>query len=212
MSRRQSWSPLTKSAFSGNRPSGVGDLSVETHGIAPIPEEQRYGTPRRLFTVWFAPQVNMAGIFTGALAIVLGLGFWLGLLAMMIGTVLGVLLVAYLSTWGPRTGAGQLPNARMAFGGGVVLPAVLQWLSSIAWTALVGLFGGEALAVLLGMPFWIAVLIVLGVQGAVGFFGYELIHRLQVVLTGIAVRDVRDVRGETRWRAPDCDAEDGARR
>jgi nucleobase:cation symporter-1, NCS1 family len=176
---------MTKAAFSGNRPSGVGDLSVETHGIAPIPEEQRYGTPRRLFTVWFAPQVNMAGIFTGALAIVLGLGFWLGLLAMMIGTVLGVLLVAYLSTWGPRTGAGQLPNARMAFGGGVVLPAVLQWLSSIAWTALVGLFGGEALAVLLGMPFWIAVLIVLGVQGAVGFFGYELIHRLQVVLTGI---------------------------
>jgi NCS1 family nucleobase:cation symporter-1 len=73
----------------------------------------------------------------------------------------------------------------MAFGGGVVLPAVLQWLSSIAWTALVGLFGGEALAVLLGMPFWIAVLIVLGVQGAFGFFGYELVHRLQVVLTVI---------------------------
>ena len=71
----------------------------------------------------------------------------------------------------------------MAFGGGVVLPAALQWPSSIAWDALVGLFGGEALAVLLGIPFWIAVLIVLGVQGVVGFFGYELIHRLQAVLT-----------------------------
>ena len=71
----------------------------------------------------------------------------------------------------------------MAFGGGVVLPAALQWLSSIGWDALVGLFGGEALAVLLGIPFWLAVLIVLGVQGAVGFFGYELIHRLQAVLT-----------------------------
>ena len=46
-----------------------------------------------------------------------------------------------------------------------------------------GLFGGEALAVLLGIPFWVAVLIVLGVQGAVGFFGYEVIHRLQAVLT-----------------------------
>jgi NCS1 family nucleobase:cation symporter-1 len=45
------------------------------------------------------------------------------------------------------------------------------------------LFGGEALAVLLGVPFWVAVLIVLGVQGAVGFFGYEVIHRLQAVLT-----------------------------
>ncbi len=158
-------------------------MSVETHGIAPIGEDQRYGTPGRLFTVWFAPQVTMSGVFTGTLAIVLGLGFWLGLIAMVIGTVLGSLVVGYLSTWGPRTGTGQVPNSRMAFGGGVVLPAALQWLSSIAWDALVGLFGGEALAALLGIPFWGAVLIVLGIQGAVGFFGYELIHRLQAVLT-----------------------------
>jgi NCS1 family nucleobase:cation symporter-1 len=71
----------------------------------------------------------------------------------------------------------------MAFGGGVALPATLQWVGSIAWDALVGLFGGEALAVLLGIPFWIAVLIVMGVQAAAGFFGYEVIHRMQAVLT-----------------------------
>src|ERR1700755_605678 len=124
-------SALTEPTFTGHRPSAAGDLSVETHGIAPIPEDQRYGTPRRLFTVWFAPQVNMTGLFTGTLAIVLGLGFWLGLLAMVIGTLLGALLVGYLSTLGPRTGAGQLPSSRMAFGGGVVIPALLQWLSSI---------------------------------------------------------------------------------
>ena len=174
---------LNSATFSGRRPTAAGDLTVETHGIAPLGEDQRYGNPARLFTVWFAPQVNMAGVFTGTLAIALGLGFWLGLLAMVIGTVLGSLVVAYLSTWGPRTGTGQLPNSRMAFGGCVVVPGVLQWGSSIAWDALVGLFGGEALATLLGIPFWIAVLIVLGVQGVVGFFGYELIHRLQAVLT-----------------------------
>lgn len=176
-------SALRATTFTGRRPTAAGDLAVETHGIAPLAPDQRYGHPARLFTVWFAPQVNMAGVFTGTLAIVLGLGFWLGLLAMVIGTVLGSLVVAYLSTWGPRTGTGQLPHARMAFGGGVVLPAVLQWGSSIAWDALVGLFGGEALALLLDIPFWSAVLIVLGVQGMVGFFGYEVIHRLQAVLT-----------------------------
>jgi NCS1 family nucleobase:cation symporter-1 len=176
-------SALTESIFSGRRPTRAGDLSVETHGIAPIGEDQRYGTPGRLFTVWFAPQVNMAGVFSGTLAIVLGLGFWLGLLAMVIGTFLGSIIVGYLSTWGPRTGTGQLPNSRMAFGGAVLVPGVLQWLSSIAWTALVGLFGGEALAALLGVPFWVAVLIALGVQGAVGIFGYELIHRVQAVLS-----------------------------
>jgi NCS1 family nucleobase:cation symporter-1 len=175
--------PLTRSIFSGRRPAEAGDLSVETHGMAPIPKDQRYGTPGRLFTVWFAPQVNMIGVFTGALAIVLGLGFWLGLLAMVTGSVFGVLVVAYLSTWGPRTGTGQLPISRMAFGGGVALPAALQWLGSIAWGAMAGLFGAEALAVLLGMPFWIAALVVLGAQGVIGIFGYELIHRLQAALT-----------------------------
>src|SRR6187551_2406073 len=161
-------SALTEPTFAGHRPAAAGDLSVETHGIAPIPVDQRYGSPARLFTVWFAPQINMTGVFSGTLAIVLGLGFWLGLLAMVIGTVLGSIIVGYLSTWGPRTGAGQLPNSRMAFGGAVAVPGALQWLSSIAWTALVGLFGGEALEALLGIPFWAAVLIVLGIQGAVG--------------------------------------------
>jgi nucleobase:cation symporter-1, NCS1 family len=176
-------SALSAAVFSGHRPAGPGDLSVETHGIAPIGADQRYGSPGRLFTVWFAPQVNMTGVFTGTLALGLGLGFWLGMVAMAIGTVIGSVVVAYLSTWGARTGTAQLPNSRMTFGGAVVVPATLQWLSSIAWDGLVGLFGGEALAVLLSMPFWIAVIIVLALQGVVGFFGYELIHRVQLVLT-----------------------------
>ena len=176
-------SALTAPSYTGRMPTRSGDLAVETHGIAPVPETNRYGTARRLFTVWFAPQINMTVIFTGSLAVALGLGFWLGLAAMAIGTILGSIAVAYLSTWGPRTGTAQLPNARMAFGPWVTIVAVIQWLSSIAWDGLVGLFGGEALAALLGLPFWLAVAIVLAVQGAVGVFGYELIHRMQAVMT-----------------------------
>lgn len=166
-------------------PTHVGDMAIETHGIAPVPPDNRYGNARRLFTVWFAPQVNMTVVFTGTLGIVLGLGFWLGLLAMVIGTVIGSLAVGYLSTWGPRTGTAQLPNARMAFGGTVAVVAVIQWVSSIAWDGLVGLFGGEALSGLLGIPFWLAVLVVLAAQGIVGVFGYEVIHRVQAVMTVI---------------------------
>ena len=180
-------SALEASTFGGRMPAGSGDLAIETHGITPVPEDNRYGTPRRLFTVWFAPQMNMTGVFTGSLAIVFGLGFWLGLLAMVIGTLLGSLPVAYLSTWGPRTGTGQLPASRMAFGPTVVLPAIVQWLSSIAWDGLVGLFGGEALSTLLHIPFWVGVLIVLALQGAVGIFGYELIHRVEAVMTVVLV-------------------------
>ena len=178
-------STVASEAFAGRMPTHSGDMAVETHGIAPVPAANRYGSARRLFTVWFAPQVNMTVLFTGTLAFTLGLGFWLGLLAMAIGTVLGCLVVAYLSTWGPRTGTAQLPNARMAFGSTVTVVAVIQWLSAIAWDGLVGIFGGEALSALLGIPFWAAVLIVLAAQGVVGIFGYEVIHRMQAVMTSL---------------------------
>ena len=71
-------SALEAPTFGGRMPARSGDMAIETHGIKPIPEDNRYGSPWRLFTVWFAPQMNMTGVFTGTLAITFGLGFWLG--------------------------------------------------------------------------------------------------------------------------------------
>ncbi|EDY45508.2 cytosine permease [Streptomyces sp. SPB074] len=164
-------------------PEAPGDLRVEARGIAPVPEDRRYGGPGRLFTVWFAPNLTMTGVFTGTLGVVLGLDFATALAAVVAGTLLGAVPVAYLGTWGSRTGAGQLPLARLAFGPAVVLPGILQWLSSVAWDALIGLFGGDALARLLGWPFWLGVLVMMAGQGLVGALGYEAIHRLQKLMS-----------------------------
>ncbi|MFI1434409.1 purine-cytosine permease family protein [Streptomyces lydicus] len=174
---------IDESAFRGRMPARAGDLAVERHGIEPVPESNRYGKPARLFTVWFAPNLTMTGVFTGTVGVSLGLDFWTALTAMVLGTLLGALPAAYLCTWGSRTGTGQLPLSRLAFGAGVVLPGVTQWLSSVAWDALIGLFGGEALAQLLGWPFWLGALVILLLQGVVGVFGYEVLHRLQTVMT-----------------------------
>ncbi|WP_406377368.1 purine-cytosine permease family protein [Streptomyces sp. NBC_00197] len=169
--------------FDGSMPAAPGDLRVEGHGIEPVPESNRYGGPWRLFTVWFAPNLTMTGAFTGTIGIALGLDFRTALAAVVLGTVVGALPTAYLSTWGGLTGTGQLPLARLAFGRAVVLPGLLQWLSSVAWDALIGLFGGDALARLCGWPFWVGVLVMMAAQGALGVLGYEAIHRLQIVMT-----------------------------
>ncbi|MFC8964488.1 purine-cytosine permease family protein [Streptomyces sp. NPDC057094] len=169
--------------FDGSMPAAPGDLRVEGHGIEPVPESNRYGGPWRLFTVWFAPNLTMTGVFTGTIGIALGLDFRTALAAVVLGTVVGALPTAYLSTWGGLTGTGQLPLARLAFGRAVVLPGLLQWLSSVAWDALIGLFGGDALARLCGWPFWVGVLVMMAAQGALGVLGYEAIHRLQIVMT-----------------------------
>jgi NCS1 family nucleobase:cation symporter-1 len=169
----------TISVFEGARPVRRGDLVTETQGMAPIPEDQRYGPSWRNFTVWFAPNMELSGVFTGTLAFTLGLGFWPGLAAIVVGVVLGTMPVALLATWGPKTGMGQLPLARLPFGRCIWLPAAVQWLSAVAWDGLVGLFGGEAAQLLFHVPFSVGVIIVLSAQGLFGFLGYEFIHQLQ---------------------------------
>lgn len=172
-----------QSVFDGRMPAAPGDLRIEARGIAPVPESHRYGGPARLFTVWFAPNLTMTGVFTGTIGVALGLDFTTALVAVVLGTVVGAVPTAYLGTWGSLTGAGQLPLARLAFGRAVAVPGVLQWLSSIAWDALIGLFGGDALARLCGWPFWLGVLVMMLGQGVLGVLGYEAIHRLQKIMT-----------------------------
>jgi len=170
---------MSESVFEGTRPTRHGEMTSESHGMAPIPEDARYGSSWRNFTVWFAPNMQLSGVFTGTLAVTLGLGFWAGFFAIVIGIVLGAIPVAYLTTWGPKTGMGQLPLARLPFGKTIAIPALVQWLSSVAWDGLVGLFGGEAAQIFFHVPFYVGVLIVLALEGAIGFLGYEFIHQAQ---------------------------------
>jgi NCS1 family nucleobase:cation symporter-1 len=169
----------TLSVFDGSRPTHQGDLTLETAGILPIPEDGRYGANWRNFTVWFAPNMELSGVFTGTLAATLGLGLAAGIGAIVIGVLLGAAPVAALSLWGPRTGMAQLPLARLPFGKSISVVALIQWLSAVAWDALVGLFGGQAAQILFHVPFAVGVLVVLALEGLVGFLGYEFIHRLE---------------------------------
>jgi NCS1 family nucleobase:cation symporter-1 len=171
------------SVFSGRTPAGMADLSLEMRGMAPIEESRRYGSAWRMFTVWFAPNVETSGIFLGAVGASLGLGLAWGALAIFIGTLAGCLPVAAAASWGPATGTAQLPLARLSFGRSIALPGIVQWLSSVAWDALVGLFGGEAISYALGIPFAAAVAIVLAAEGAIAALGYEVVHMVEVAAT-----------------------------
>ncbi|MGO8871599.1 MAG: purine-cytosine permease family protein [Acidimicrobiales bacterium] len=173
------------SVFDGARPSRQGDLTLETAGMVPIPEDARYGANFRNFTVWFAPNMELSGVFTGTLAATLGLGIWTGLTAIVIGVLLGSVPVAALSLWGPRTGMAQLPLARLPFGKTISVPALVQWVSAVAWDGLVGLFGGEGAQILFHVPFAVGVAVILLLEGLIGFLGYEFIHRLEAWGSGV---------------------------
>ncbi len=160
-------------------PRGEGDLTIEGHGFEPIPPSIRYGSVGRVFTVWFTPNLVPAAFFIGTLVTLdfLKLGFVTSLLAIVVGNLVGSFFVALLSTMGPRLGLAQLPAARLPFGKSIVVPGLLNWISTIGWDGINNLFGAYALTILIpALPFWLALLIVVVCQGALGIFGYEAIH------------------------------------
>jgi NCS1 family nucleobase:cation symporter-1 len=164
-------------------PSREGDMTVEGHGMDPIPETARYGSVNRLFTVWFSPNLVPAAFFVGTLAAAdfIGLGWWAGLAAIVVGNVIGASLVAYLSAMGPQTGMAQIPASRLPFGKSIVVPAVTNWLSTIAWDAINAFFGAYAISVVTGdaVPFPVGLLIVVVCQAALSIVGYEAIHSFE---------------------------------
>jgi NCS1 family nucleobase:cation symporter-1 len=160
-------------------PTHEGDLSVEGHGFEPIPESARYGSVARLFTLWFTPNLAPASFFLGTLAAAdfLKLGFTTALLGIVVGNVIGAVVVGVLSTMGPKTGMAQLAAARLPFGKAIVLPGLLNWLSAIGWDGINNIFGAVAVTILVpAVPFWLALLVIVVFQGALGILGYEAIH------------------------------------
>ena len=53
-------------------PTHEGDLSIEAHGMEPVPASARYGSVGRLFTVWFTPNLVPAAFLVGTLAAAVG--------------------------------------------------------------------------------------------------------------------------------------------
>jgi len=163
-------------------PSHEGDLSVEGHGFEPIPESARYGSASRVFTVWFAPNLVPAAFFIGTLVTLnfLKLGFVTALLAIIVGNIVGSVLVGVLATMGPRTGMAQMPLARLAYGKSIIVPGILNWISCIGWDGINSLFGAYAVTILIpAVPFWLALLVIVIAQGALGVLGYEAIHQFE---------------------------------
>src|SRR5437660_12271806 len=92
-------------------------LKVETHGIDAIPDAERHGRPRELGFLWAGAFVNYASLLTASLLTTYyGLGVWDGLLAVLIGTLAGAVILGLLSNTGPKSGQPQIVFTRRIFG------------------------------------------------------------------------------------------------
>ena len=158
---------------------GTQVMTVEPGGAEFIPLNERHGRPLQLFWTWTSPNMEFATIFVGVLAVAgFGMGFWSAALAMILGSAIGGITQGILSLRGPKYGVPQMVLSRLGFGyWGNALPAGLNSVTAgIGWFAVNSVSGALALNVLTHLPQVLCLLIIVAVQVAVAFFGYNLVH------------------------------------
>ncbi|ANI17796.1 putative hydroxymethylpyrimidine transporter CytX [Pseudomonas citronellolis] len=90
---------------------------------------------RDLFSLWFSLGIGLMVLQTGAL-LAPGLGLAGSLLAIFLGTLVGVLLLAAAGVIGSDTGLAAMASLKLSLGGhGAALPAVLNLLQLVGWGA-----------------------------------------------------------------------------
>jgi nucleobase:cation symporter-1, NCS1 family len=162
---------------------------VEDKTIQPIPPDERHGKTRDLFSLWFGSNIMLLTVVTGALATsVYGLPFWLAVVAIVVGNLVGAVFMALHSAQGPRLGVPQMMQTRGQFGSyGSLIVIVLVVVMYVGFFASNLVLAGQSLNVLTsGIPVDAGILVVGAVSVVVTIFGYDLIHAYARVMTYLA--------------------------
>ncbi|MFE6714537.1 purine-cytosine permease family protein [Streptomyces sp. NPDC057695] len=165
---------------------------IEAHGIDHIPDSERHGHPRELFSVWAAANVNYLSLVVGGALVLMGLSLRQAVGVIVVGNLLWV-LPGLLATSGPAAGAPSEVITRAVYGvlGNRVNNAVGGWLVSVCYFALNLAAAATAAFALVektgitaGTPVEVAVIVVIAALTLIiSVYGHALIVRLYLPIT-----------------------------
>ncbi|WP_309058962.1 cytosine permease [Streptomyces sp.] len=167
-------------------------FQVETHGLDVIGDAERKGTPRTLFWPWFGANVSVLGLSYGAFVLGFGVSFRQALTAGAVGIVFSFLLCGLVAVAGKRGSAPTMVLGRAAYGvRGNRLPSVVSWMLTVGWETVLCALATLATATVFatlgrggGTETKTVALVVVGaLVVVVGVTGFDLIMRLQAVIT-----------------------------
>jgi NCS1 family nucleobase:cation symporter-1 len=174
--------------------AGGQQFKVELNGINVIDDADRKGRARQLFWPWFGANVSVLGLSYGSFALGFGISFWQALIAGMIGIVFSFLLCGFVAVAGKRGSAPTMVLSRAAFGvRGNRLPSAISWILTVGWETVLTALATMATATVFDRLGWgggtstkvIALVIVAVLIVGGGVMGFDLIMRMQAVITVI---------------------------
>jgi NCS1 family nucleobase:cation symporter-1 len=159
---------------------------LEHSTIQPIASNQRHGTSRDLFTIWFGSNITLLTVVTGGLAVtVFGLPFAPAVWGLIVGNAVGAIFMALHAAQGPTLGVPQMVQTRGQFGSlgsllvvGIVIVMYVGFLSSNL------VLSGESLASLVpGLSDAPGIALVGIISVIAATYGYDLIHAYTRVMS-----------------------------
>lgn len=163
-------------------------MRIETRCIEFVPESERYGTPKRLFTIWFSANMQVTALVVGALGVSQGLDFLSAAVAILIGNAVGGIFMAAHSAQGPHLGVPQMIQSRAQFGVfGAALPLVIVVGTYILFSAANAVMMRETVKALVPASDTQSIILFGLVTLVVSAVGYELIHRIGALLSVVSL-------------------------
>ncbi|WP_449433686.1 purine-cytosine permease family protein [Pseudomonas putida] len=161
---------------------------IEKHTIGYVPPQDRHGKVRDLFTLWFGGNIAPLPIVTGALGVQLfHLNLVWGIVAILVGHLLGGVLMALHSAQGPQMGIPQMIQSRAQFGTlGALLVVVIAGVMYIGFFASNIVLAGKSLhGVVESVPVSVGIVVGALGSGIIGIIGYRFIHVLNRIGTWV---------------------------
>lgn len=152
---------------------------VERRSIDVVPDAERHGTAFSQFTLWLGANLQITAVVTGALAVVLGVGAFWSVIALLIGNLLGGAVMALHSAQGPRLGLPQMISSRAQFGvRGAIVPLLLVIVMYVGFFASGSVLAGQAVGELTHLGDTTGIILFALVTAVAAAVGYRLIHTL----------------------------------
>ncbi|MFT4265512.1 MAG: cytosine permease, partial [Nocardioides sp.] len=119
---------------------------IETHGVEPIPDDERSARPVDLFRLIFGGANTIATVVLGSFPILFGLSFRDALLATLLGLLAGTAVLAPMALFGPRTGTNNAVTSSAHIGvHGRVVGSFLSLLTALAFFSISVWSSGDVL-------------------------------------------------------------------
>lgn len=159
--------------------------TVEVRTIDHVPENERHGKARDLFTVWFGSNIMLLTVASGvASTVAFGLPIWAAAIALVIGHLVGGVVMALHAAQGPQMGVPQMLQTKAQFGSyGSLLVVIIVVLMYLGFFASNMVLGGQAISYLFHWNVKPSIILIGLISVIAAIVGYKLIHALAGLLS-----------------------------